>query len=288
MKRNLFQNVKWRHLVLITVAVGVQACSKEETPLLSSTINTQPVAMRLSYELEAITHREILSARQNTNLTFLDEIASEPVVDRQAVDILVFEDGSADYLIEKRTPERMSLPSWFEGVPPNDMPPINKTKITKGIAYFYDAQDNLIYQHPMEEDYAMGEQMKRLTGQYDWETEAKAAGAEVKSLSEGIIRIRRAVPDEGITEGSALRTAAGRYTEEVVMPGLNLVLGNSMHEADGTLISRTMNKYSQREDKGAWVPEQMYYEEHGIDEVTGSAYVSRTTYYYDNYSLQTN
>ena len=270
------------------MAVGVQACSKEETPLLSSTTNDQPVAMRLSYELEAITHREIISAGQNTNLTFLDEIASEPVVDRQAINISVFEDGSADYLIEKRTPQRLSLPSWFEGVPPNDMPPIDKTKVAGGMAYFYDAQDNLIYQHPIEEDYAMKEQMLRLTGQYDWETEAKAAGAKVESISEGILRIRRTVSDEGFTEGPALRTAAGRYTEEVVVPKLNLLLGNSLHEADGTLISRTVNKYSHQEDEGTWIPEQMYYEEHGTDGVTGSAYVLRTTYYYDNYSLQTN
>ena len=114
MKHNLFQNVRGElYLVLLAVMVGLQACSKEETPLSASTTG-QPVAMRLSYELEAITHREIISAGPTTNLAFLDEIASEPVVDRQAVNISIFEDGSADYLIEKQEPQRMKLPSPFE------------------------------------------------------------------------------------------------------------------------------------------------------------------------------
>ena len=287
MKRNLLQNVKWRHLMLIATAVGLQSCSKEETPLSSSTTD-QPVAMRLSYELEAITHREIISAGQNTNLAFLDEIASEPVVDRQAVDILVFEDGSADYLIEKREPQRLKLPSPFEGVPLDDTPPIVKTKVTGGMAYFYGERDDLLYQHPVEENYAFLRHMDQLTGEYNWEAAAQAEGATLEQRGEGILLIRRPVVDEISTEGPALRSTPGRYTEEVILKSLNLLLKSSLREADGQLVSRMVNRHTYQEDQDQWVPEQVYYEEYGTDEATGSQYVSRTTYYYDNYSLQIN
>ena len=248
----------------------------------------QPVAMRLSYELEAMTHREVLEPGKSSSLTFLDEIASEPVASRQAISIVAFADGSTDYLIEKRSPERILLPDPFEGVPPNDTPPVVRTKITSGTAYFYDAQDNLLYQHPMEEDYAMYDQMLRLTGQYDWEADAQAEGATVERLNETTLKIIRPVPNEGIAEGPAQRTTSGRYTEEVVVPDLNLLLGSSLYEADGTLVSRMVNKYNYEEDKDEYIPELMYYEEYGTNETIGSQYVSYTTYYYDDYSLQIN
>ena len=69
---------------------------------------------------------------------------------------------------------------------------------------------------------------------------------------------------------------------------LNLLLKSSLREADGQLVSRMVNRHTYQEDQDQWVPEQVYYEEYGTDEATGSQYVSRTTYYYDNYSLQIN
>lgn len=248
----------------------------------------KPVAMRLSYELEAITHRETLNAGPNADLAFLDEIASEPVVDRQAVGILIFEDGSADYLIEKRAPQRLVLPSPFEGVPADDTPPIVKTKVTGGMAHFYGEQDNLLHQHPVEENYTMLTQMAQLTGEYNWEEEAKAEGVTVEAVSKGVLLIRRPAPDETGTEGLALRSAGGRYTEEVIIRNLNLLLKSSLFEADGQLVSRAVNRHAYQKDKDQWVPERVYYEEYGTDETTGSQYVSKTTYYYDNYSIQTN
>ncbi len=247
----------------------------------------KPIAMKLSYELESLTQREVLDPGENANLAFLDEIASEQVASRQAVEIILYEDGRADFLIEKRSPKLFSLPPSFEGVPPDDTAPVTKTKITNGTAFFYDEQGNLIYQHPMEEDFAMRGLMLRLTGQYDWEAEAKAEGAIVENLSETTLLIRKLV-DEGPNEGSALRVSSGRYTEEVIVPDLNILLGSSLHEANGDLISRMTHKYDYREDKDEWIPKQMYYEEYVTDQVTGSRYISRTTYHYDNYSLKIN
>ena len=139
----------------------------------------------------------------------------------------------------------------------------------------------------MEEDYSMRDQIAVLTGNYDWKAEAEAVGGRVELLEEGRLLIRKPVPSD-IQEGPALRTTAGRYTEDVVIPDLNLLLGSSLFEANGELVSRMVNKYNYQEDKDQWQPELMYYEEHGTNEVTGSQYVSKTTYYYDNYSLQIN
>ena len=100
--------------------------------------------------------------------------------------------------------------------------------------------------------------------------------------------IRRPIADNAEAEGPALRSAPGRYTEEVVLKNLNLLLNSSLFEADGQLVSRMVNRHTYQEDQDQWVPERVYYEEYGTDEATGSQYVSRTTYYYDNYSLQTN
>ncbi|MGF1636803.1 MAG: hypothetical protein ACFCUU_06995 [Cyclobacteriaceae bacterium] len=234
-----------------------------------------------------MTHREVLNPGQNTTLAFLDEIASEPVVSRQAIEITVFEDGSADYLFTERSPKLFSLPPSSEGVPPDDTTPIVKTKITKGMAYFYDAQDNLMNQHYMGEDYGMRDLMLQLTGQYNWEAEAKAQGATVEHLSETTLLIRKPVPvNENVSEGPALRGTGGRYTQEVVVPDLNILLGSSLHEANGDLVSRVTHKYDYRQEKNEWIPKQIHYEEYATDEVTGSSYISRTTYYYENYSLQ--
>ena len=245
--------------------------------------------MRLSYELEAITHQEVVSPGKSEGFSFIDEIAGETVASRQAVNVVVYADGRADYLIEERHPEHIDIPSSFEGVPANDIPSVAKTKVTGGMAYFYDNQDNLLYQHPMEEDYGMRDQIAVLTGKYDWKAEAEAVGGKVEELEEGRLLIRKPAPDIAPQEeGPALRTAAGRYTEDVVIPELNLLLGSSLFEANGELVSQMVNKYTYQEDKKQWQPELMYYEEHGINEVTGSQYVSKTTYYYDNYSLQIN
>ncbi len=245
--------------------------------------------MRLSYELEAIIHQEVVSPGKSEGFSFIDEVAGEPVASRQAINVVAYADGSADYLIEEQQPEHIDLPSSFEGVPANDIPPVAKTKVTGGMAYFYDSQDNLLYQHPMEEDYSMRDQIAVLTGKYDWKAEALAVGGKVEELEEGRLLIRKPVFNTTQQEeGPALRTAAGRYTEDVVIPELNLLLGSSLFEANGELVSRMVNKYNYQEDKGQWQPEMMYYEEHGTNEVTGSQYVSKTTYYYNNYSLQIN
>ena len=192
------------------------------------------------------------------------------------------------YSIEERHPEHIDIPSPFEGVPASDVPPIAKTKITAGMAYFYDSRDNLLYQHAVEEDYGMQDQIAVLTGKYDWKAEAEAVGGKIEALEEGLISIRKPVLSTNQTEGPALRTAAGRYTEDVIVPDLNLLLGSSLFEADGKLVSRMVNKFNYQEDKDQWQPEMMYYEEHGTNEVTGSQYISKTTYYYENYSLEIN
>ena len=155
------------------------------------------------------------------------------------------------------------------------------------MAYFYDAQGNLMFTHPMEEDYAMRDHMLRLTGQYDWEAEALAEGATVENLNETTILIRKSVGEDN-TSGPVFRSKSGRYTEEVIVPDINIVLGSSMHEGNGDLVSRVKYMYDYRKEKDEWVPKQIYYEEYATDEVTGSRYISRTTYYYENYSLQTN
>jgi hypothetical protein len=154
------------------------------------------------------------------------------------------------------------------------------------MAYFYDAKDALLYEHPMEEDYFLAEQVARLSGQYDWAAQAKAEGAEVETLEGGTLLIRKAVPAEEMPNDPAMRTA-GRYTEEVVVPELNLLLGSSLHEANGTLISRMMYKHNYLADKDQWIPEKMFYEEYGTNATTGSQYISKTNYYIDNYNLQT-
>ncbi len=245
------------------------------------------IAMTLSYELESLSQREYLSSGAKGNFAFLDDIASEPITNRQAFHVTVFEDGSADYLIEERSPKLFSVPPSFEGVPLDDTAPVTKTKITNGIAYLYDAHDNLMYQHAMKEDFAMRELMLRLTGRYNWEAEAKAKGATVENLNENTILIRKAVLENGSNE-PAFRTKSGRYVEEVIVPDLNILLGSSLHEANGDVVSRMTYKYDYREAKDQWVPKQMYYEEFAIDEVTGSRYVSRTNFYFENYVLQTN
>lgn len=266
------------------------ACSPEltEEARQSSRFPTsdQATQLRLSFELEAITHQEIVSSGGNTNLDFLDEISSEPVASRQAVQLAVYQDGRSEYLIEEQEPQRFPLPSNFEGVPANDVKPIVKTKISGGMAYFYDAQDALLYEHPMEEDYFLSEQIARFSGQYDWAAQAEAEGADVETLEGGTLLIRKAVPAEEMPSDPAMRTA-GRYTEEVVVPDLNLLLGASLHEANGNLVSRIVYKYNYLADKDQWIPEKMFYEEHGKNATTGSQYISKTNYYVENYNLQT-
>lgn len=285
----MFKNRHWSLLAVGIIVLGSCSPEHELDQKDSSHFPSQnkPTALRLRYELEAVTHREVLTPGDQKHLTFLDEIASEPVASRHAVDMVVFQDGSTDYLIEEQEPQHVSLPNDFEGVPANDLAPVAKTKITGGMAYFYDELDNLLYEHPMEEDYAMRDQITRLTGEYDWEAEAKAESAEIEAVNETTILIRKPLPEEPTTEGPALRKA-GRYTEEVIVPDLNLFLGSSLHEASGEVISRMAYKYAYQEENEKWIPELMYYEEYSTNEVTGSAYVSKTTYYYDNYSLQTN
>lgn len=185
------------------------------------------------------------------------------------------------------TPKLFSLPPDFEGVPPDDTTPVSKTKIANGMAKFFDANGKLMFEHPMEEDYAMRELMLRLTGQYDWEAEALADGATVENLNETTILIRKPIVEDN-TAGPALRSKSGRYTEEVIVPDLNILLGSSIHEANGEIISRMTHKYDYRQDIDEWVPQHMYYEEYATDEVTGSRYISRTTNYYENYSLEIN
>ncbi|MFP4091750.1 MAG: hypothetical protein ACLFUB_17215 [Cyclobacteriaceae bacterium] len=284
-----------RNIRFLTFAGGgillfLLACSPEltEEARQSSRFPTsdQATQLKLSFELEAITRQEIVSSGGKADLNFLDEISSEPVASRQAVQLAIYPDGRSEYLIEEQEPQLFSLPSDFEGVPPDDIPPIVKTKISGGMAYFYDAQDVLLYEHPMEEDYFLAEQIARLSGQYDWAIQAKAEGAEVETLDGGTLLIRKAVPAEEMPSGPAMRMA-GRYTEEVVVPELNLLLGASLHEADGSLVSRMVYKYNYLEDKDQWIPEKMWYEEHGTNATTGSQYISKTNYYIDNYNLQT-
>jgi hypothetical protein len=264
-----------------------QNCSRDEPEKNNDTaLHNENAVMQLSYELEAVTYQEILSPGENTDFNFLDEIAAEAIASRQSINIKIYQDGSTEFLIEEKKPKRISTPSTFEDVLPNDIPPIVKTRISAGMAYFYDAEENLVSQHPMEENSGMLEQINRLMGLYDWEESAKAEGAEIETLANGSLLIRKPVPGQNNEQGPFTRSAGQAYTEELIVPDLNLLLGSSLHQGDGELLSRMVYKYAYQEDQDSWYPERIDYEEYASNEVTGSDYVSKTIYYFDNYSLK--
>jgi len=62
----------------------------------------------------------------------------------------IYTDDRSEYLIEKKEPQRYTVPPNYEGVLIGDTPPIVKTKILNGVASYYDPSDALVYQHPME------------------------------------------------------------------------------------------------------------------------------------------
>lgn len=69
------------------------------------------------------------------------------------------------------------------------------------------------------------------------------------------------------------------------MKDLNLLLGCSLHQADGTVVSRTVFKYEYKEDQGRWLPDMSYYEEYAMNEATGSHYTLKTTSYYKDFTV---
>ena len=150
----------------------------------------------------------------------------------------------------------------------------------------YDKTETLLYEHPIEKNYEAGAGINRLIGNYDWKNYANQPGAVIEVLTDDTYLIRKPVPEGEVA--NLLQKSVGWYTEEVIVEDLNLLLGCSLHEADGSVISRTVFKYDYSEDQDRWLPEMSYYEEVAVNEATGSQYVLQTTSYYEGFAITFN
>ena len=270
-------------LALLTACTPDELETRDASPPFAG--REQFLTTRVSFDLESVTERKITSRGPNDNLAFLDDIASEIVASRQFVQVGVYPDGRADYVVEERVPSFDPNGGYKHNSLPNDLPSIHRTEVIAGIAYFYDRNGNLLSQHDTGNDNAMRRQVDQLTGTYKWMDEALEEGAEIEELDDNTIIIRRPYKEETSEPGSVSTKAVKGYTEEVVVTDLNILLGHSLHEADGTLLMRTIFKYSEPNAEGLWLPEMSYTEEYGTDEVTGTTYIEKTTNTFNDFQV---
>ena len=239
----------------------------------------------VSYDLEIITRRDLIKEGQE-NLTFIDQIAGEELASRQTINAGIHADGSVDLVIVEQSPKIDVTGGLRGGNLPNLSPSIFKTEIANGTIRMYDKTETLLYEHPIEKNYEAGAGINRLIGNYDWKNYANQPGAVIEVLTDDTYLIRKPVPEGEVA--NLLQKSVGWYTEEVIVEDLNLLLGCSLHEADGSVISRTVFKYDYSEDQDRWLPEMSYYEEVAVNEATGSQYMLQTTSYYEGFAITFN
>ena len=237
----------------------------------------------VSFDLETVTKRKV-SQKGEAALAFIDQIAGEEIASRQNISIGVRADGRTDYVIIEKNATIDVMGGHRDNNLPNISPAVYKTVIVDGMIQLFDRSDNLLYEQLTTDIPTAITGVDRLLGRFDFSTYAQ--DGTVERLNEETYLIRKSVPES--VDPSFVQKNMGWYTEEVVIEDLNLLLGCSLHKADGTVVSRTVFKYDYIEGLDRWLPEVSFYEELAINETTGSHYALQTTTHYQNFTITTN
>ena len=247
------------------------------------------VRARLSYDFETLSWREITGVGANPDLAFLDNIASEPTADRQALSIDFANDGQLTITAEKRTPIHSDLPSRFDaGVPlSDDIPQLYRMVLTDGRYDYYDRNGRLINSHANDDEVLDPTYLQKLLGAYDWAAAAARDGATVTSIDENTIKIIRRIKLPPAPGGGGNKSVDEIIAEDIILKDLNIQLGGTIRDDRGELLSRMAIQHQYLADQQRWVPEFSHYEEFLTDPVTQAKYTAITTAYYDGYTFIT-
>jgi hypothetical protein len=162
--------------------------------------------------------------------------------------------------------------------------------VQNSTVYFYSKSGNLLHSQPIDFETTILTDIEKLLGNVDWLANARTEGVEVEHIKDQSYIIRRPVELEPDSEDMKVneKSLTGAYTEELIVADLNLLIGTSLHEADGSIIMKMIYKYRFDEACDRWLPKLCYSEEFENDPTTGSKLVTKTTDYYDNFQITTN
>jgi len=258
----------------------LSACS-EETSITASDEGDRFAIMQLSFDLESVSFGEILD-RGNEGPAYLDDIGTEMSAIRQSVEIMVYPDGRTDYTLIKQEPKHATEHVFTEAPPGDDVPVIHRTEVRGRTISFYTKAGTKIAQQELDDDFSLLEDIQKIKGTFDWEKDARESGATVEQLTENTIRIQKPFDLPEGKNNEHLKSS-GAYFEQIYVTDLGLVLGGSLYDGDGVKLFQSVNKYTYREAEEDWVPEIVYYEDHQVNPVTRTSYVTKTTNYYENW-----
>ena len=275
-------------LALILVLAQLFACTPDDTSLLTSSDPFDNPASLLSaqlqYEMETVTERQISTSNVSPELRFIEDISKEATASRQLVKIGMYPDGTTDWQITEQRPRTNLDDGKKDNSLASDISPIYSTTVIGGTASYYDESGGLLYQHYVGEDSEMRTQVDKLLGNFDWLEEANRNGYPITDLGNQTVVIRR--PFAAVSKGDVAAKSQDWYVEEAIVTDLNILLGHSIHEANGDIVAKTILRYKDPDENGVWLPAMMYTEEYGEDDLTKSAYVEKTTVSFENWTFK--
>jgi hypothetical protein len=252
--------------------------------------------IQLNFDAEVLAYQTLENA---ANATFLEKIAAQARASRSKVSVNVYDDGTAEWRMEKLEPKHDV--KIVDKTPANTMPQTKITRIDRtGKASFFDANHKLLHQDDMKMPSLVdfvAKVKKNPNAVYDLAgvksvdnaqriiQEAKNSGAVVKTLNDGLISIRTVTSKNNAN--AKVGTANDKYVSEAVYnPNLNILTSTTLYNKDNELLSRTVYTYKLNE-KQELVPDANYSEMWDKD-ATGKTQKTVSNIYFNSLSATIN
>lgn len=270
-------------LVSMAVVSGLAACERfvGDGDVSQPSFNADsPIALEMSYDLETVSYTKLINPNDAGKMAFLYEHSAKPSVSRQKVEVSVYMSGQTDWTITALKPS-LTIPTGRENIPADDSPKTAKTRMFGGTAYFYDRNNKLIRQHPMQTP-SFGSVLNTLTADAGYASpaarvaakgidvedrikKAKDKGARVTELSKTVVAIRSVVNRATIDPNNPYSGKNPLYsTVELIDRKNKTLIGATLYNERDKVISRVMHKYILTGDKDPQL-EMSHQENYGTD-----------------------
>jgi hypothetical protein len=236
------------------------ACQHEQEKIgttLDAPSNTEGV-FQMAYDMETVTQ----SPLEGTNIkpTAFESVGMMPKVKKSTVRLTVFEDGTSDWTIKDVPPANPIV--YADQSPPSKRPKTVLTRIDRsGLASFFDKDNNQKHQYqmtiPSMKDFVAmiaGDTSStnksqvingvlNARGHVNMDVVLEAArrnGAEIKSISKGVI----AITTGGSALGSIILRDDHKIIENVIDTTQRILLGSTVKNQQGPVVSNVYMKYN--------------------------------------------
>ena len=265
------------------------------------TLANADAILKISYELETITVTKKMD--DNAKPDPLYEIRARPLVNRALIDLKISDDGNSEWEIRNLEPT-FSIPSPQANIPPDNSAKTARTRISNGVAYFYDKDQKLLRTHQMQlpnfQDLlnsikgtldpvsVVSARIANGGGEIDVKEKIEQAirkGHQITELGKGLLAIRAKIDRNG--KGTQFDGKEQQFTSvDILDTNAKVIVGTSMYDQNEILVSRMIYKHKYEKDKMPQV-EMSHYELFGKDS-KGVSFNTITTSYYRNMTIENN